>query len=83
MTTLRSGSCPKCQSADVLHNVETADRDALSIMVYEGSGVIPRRGRSFPIRAWVCAHCGYTELYVTEPQALAQSYHRSRTPFPT
>jgi predicted nucleic-acid-binding Zn-ribbon protein len=83
MTTLRNGSCPKCQSAEVLHNVETADRDALSIMVYEGSGVIPRRGRSFPIRAWICADCGYTELYVTEPQALAQSYHRSRTPFPT
>ena len=83
MTTLRQGTCPKCHSDDILHNVETADREALSMMVYGGSGVVPRRGRSFPVRAWVCAACGYTEFYVSDPEALAQSYRRARSSFRT
>jgi len=32
--------------------------------------------RLYPLKAWVCADCGYTQLYVTQPKALAESYRR-------
>jgi ribosomal protein L37E len=49
--------------------------------VYENAGVRPKGRRSFPIKAWICTRCGYTELYVANPDDLARSYRRSLVSF--
>ncbi|MGC9400133.1 MAG: hypothetical protein ACP5HM_13480 [Anaerolineae bacterium] len=77
MSTMREGICPQCHSREILANAETTERHTLAVQIYEQSGVLPRGRRTFPIRAWICTRCGYTELYVTNPQELARSYRRS------
>jgi predicted nucleic-acid-binding Zn-ribbon protein len=74
---MRRGICPKCHSGEIVPNAEAVDHNALSIRVYEKAGVMLRGMRSFPVRAWVCTNCGYTEFYVDNPSGLAQSYRRS------
>jgi predicted nucleic-acid-binding Zn-ribbon protein len=81
MSTMREGMCPQCHSREILPNANTADRHTLSVQVYENSGVRPRGRRSFPIKAWICTQCGYTELYVANPDDLARSYRRSLVSF--
>jgi ribosomal protein S27AE len=81
MSTIRSGICPRCDSRAILANADTTDEETLSIQIYEKPGVVLRGRRTFPIKAWVCTECGYTELYVTNPDALAQSCKRSRLSF--
>lgn len=77
MSTMKKGACPHCQSGEIMPNADTAERDTLSIQVYEENGVRSKGRRTFPIRAWVCTRCGYTEFYVERPQELARSYRRS------
>jgi len=60
-----------------LANAETTEQDTLAVQLYEEAGVQLRGRRTFPIKAWICTHCGYTEFYVTNPQDLARSYRRS------
>jgi hypothetical protein len=31
-----------------------------------------------PLHAYVCAACGFTELYVEDPQALLEAYRESK-----
>jgi hypothetical protein len=70
------GTCPRCGSGRIIRQVQIIDRS--------DSGNQPlslRRGtrtwagwlklpRSFPLDAWVCGGCGYTELYVRDPSEL-------------
>ena len=69
----RSGQCPKCQSTDIFPD-EVIRRpgvavDGLRISVSKKStreGFFARMFKSHAsaeLRAWVCGHCGYTELY--------------------
>ncbi len=81
MSTIRSGVCPQCHSHAILANADPVDQESFAIQVYERPGVILRGRRTFPIKAWICTECGYTEFYVTNPQELAQSYRRSRVSF--
>ena len=80
MSMRHDGVCPKCKSREILPNADTTDRHSLAVNVYEKPGVMPRGRRSFPIKAWICTRCGYTELYVANPRDLAQSYQRSLVP---
>jgi predicted nucleic-acid-binding Zn-ribbon protein len=69
-------TCPKCGSARIIQQVHVMDRSD------SGTGSLSlRRGtralggwlklpRSFPLDAWTCGACGYTELYVREPAEL-------------
>jgi predicted nucleic-acid-binding Zn-ribbon protein len=79
-------TCPKCGSGQIIREVQTLDRS--------DSGNQPlslRRGtrtwagwlrlpRTFPVDAWVCGGCGYTELYVREPAQLAAADDGGRAP---
>lgn len=66
-----SGTCPKCASAHVIENGRVIDKGsrsgpamALELAVERNPGALLGRGEErFEISAWVCADCGYTELY--------------------
>lgn len=67
--------CPKCQHKEILFVPQLADRDdeskirPLVVHVVEFDW---REDAEFGrLQAYVCRKCGYTELYTTEPQALA------------
>jgi hypothetical protein len=79
--------CPKCGSPRVIPGVRVLDRDgeysdkSLSVrldrnpdaLLFKGSEVVE-------LRANVCGRCGYTELYVTDPQALWSAYQEQAKP---
>lgn len=76
---MRDGPCPKCGSAAVVRGVRVMDRghgstDAgdLSLAAYDNPRAWVFKGKvTTPLSACVCAACGYTELYATDPMALA------------
>jgi len=70
------GTCPRCGSGRIIRQVQIVDRSdsgnqPLSVRrgtrTWAGWLKLPR---SFPLDAWVCGGCGYTELYVREPAEL-------------
>ena len=81
---MRSGVCPKCGSSDVMTGVEVRDdgrngSHPLRVVVEEPEpahhGTIWIQGQSTgEVRAWICAGCGYTELYTDNLPALMKSY---------
>ena len=83
---LKEGRCPKCDSQDVMAGVEVLDWGSngpqpLQVRVQEpeppNPGFIYVRGSAYgPMRAWVCAACGFTELYTFNLAALYQSYRK-------
>lgn len=78
MNTIKSrGVCPKCKSGGIVPNVEAVDSSSLSIRVYGEAGGYNGRAHNFPVRAWVCGACGYTELYVSQPQAVLRAYQQA------
>jgi len=84
---MKNGKCPKCGSKQVMADVEVRDdgrnnSHPLRIAVSEPEP--PKHGRIWiqgqstgDLRAWVCAHCGYTELYSNNLDQLYQSYTKS------
>jgi predicted nucleic-acid-binding Zn-ribbon protein len=77
MRSLREGVCPKCGSRAIVPNAETIGGNALAVRIYEKAGIVLRGMRTFPVKAWVCTQCGYTEFYVSAPTELGRSYRRS------
>ncbi|WP_248961350.1 hypothetical protein [Sphaerisporangium perillae] len=77
----------KCGSAYVMAGVEVRDRGSngavpLRVHIDEPEppdhGFIWKRGSSSgTVRAWICAACGYTELYTDNLAALYDSYRKS------
>jgi ribosomal protein S27AE len=69
-------TCPKCGSARIIQQVHVMDRSdsgAGSLSLRRGARALGgwlKLPRSFPLDAWVCGACGYTELYVREPAEL-------------
>jgi len=83
-------TCPKCGSARIIQQVHVMDRSdsgAGSLSLRRGTRALGgwlRLPRSFPLDAWACGACGYTELYVREPaQLLAADEESMRPPAPT
>jgi len=84
---MKKGRCPKCGSKEVMADVEVRDdsrsgHHPLRVVVVEPEppkhGAIWVQGQSEgEIRAWICARCGYTELYTNNLKVLANSYHKS------
>jgi predicted nucleic-acid-binding Zn-ribbon protein len=69
--------CPKCDSNFVIYPLETMGYPTSSIKVL----VPPKRAflslntpDTFSLQAAVCGHCGYTELYVSEPKRLNDAW---------
>ena len=81
---MKDGHCPRCGSNDVMADITVRDVGhagpyALSVEVAEPEpgqhGFIwqPKNARG-EIHAWICARCGYTELYTNNLDALYQIY---------
>ncbi len=68
--------CPVCGSTRIIPNADAVEEQNLAIRIYERPDVQLRGMRTYPLKAWVCADCGYTQLYVVQPQELAKSYQR-------
>jgi ribosomal protein S27AE len=69
-------TCPKCGSVRIIRQVQVIDRSdsgAQSLSLRRGTRALGgwlRLPRSFPLDAWACGACGYTELHVREPAEL-------------
>ncbi len=74
---MKDGICPRCNSQEIVPHVDAVEKgDGLAIRIYERPDVTLRGIRYFPLKAWICANCGYTELYINDPQDLAQAHRR-------
>ena len=75
-------NCSKCQSEKMISNVHVRDYadlmsvTPLSVEIYEKPEAMIFKGTSYetPLKAWICGECGYTELYVENPQQLYSTY---------
>jgi predicted nucleic-acid-binding Zn-ribbon protein len=85
---MKEGTCPKCGSKNVMAGIEVRDdgrsnNHPLRVVVEEPEperhAAIWVQGQSTGnITAWVCARCGYTELYADNLIALWKSYQLSK-----
>lgn len=74
----KSSQCPKCGSTDLLADVTVLDRGdgnggerGLAVATFaDPHAVIFKGKRESQVTAWVCAACGYLELYAATPAAL-------------
>ena len=83
---IKDGKCPNCGSRDVMAGVEVRDdgkngSHPLRVVVEEPEPV--KHGRIWvqnqstgDLRAWICAQCGYTELYTNNLGGLYESYKK-------
>ena len=79
MTAMKKyGKCPKCESFRIIADATVVDRDRsynrdLSVATYRNKEALIFTGKQETrLSAWVCAACGYTELYAAQPLALVQ-----------
>jgi predicted nucleic-acid-binding Zn-ribbon protein len=78
-------TCPKCGSNKTIPEVFIEDRGmsnvpwSLSVRVDEKPDAFLFKGRhTDALRAWICGECGFTELYVQNPQAVYAAYASAR-----
>ena len=72
------GTCPKCGHTEILGGVRIkvvsgGSVDDVRAVVTPTSGMF-RQQTASELRAWVCAGCGFAELYVGEPAMLAERW---------
>lgn len=76
---MRSGTCPKCGSTEILENVsmntlgEAGPAGTIAFRLEETFGFMKKSTR-VEARAWICGACGFAELYAAEPEKLAESW---------
>lgn len=79
----KTGKCPKCDGTNILANVMALEKyDAYhgdTQLVVEGDpGAMLFKDAAYsPVRAWVCAVCGYTEWYTLDPKELLFATQRA------
>jgi predicted nucleic-acid-binding Zn-ribbon protein len=73
----RTNKCPKCGSTDVIADAKAIDRSyqsnqtELTVATYRKPEAIIFKGQQdTTVSAWVCAECGYVELYADSPKNL-------------
>lgn len=77
-------SCSKCQSDKIIPRVTIKDtgeyaRGELSVDVYKDPDALLFKGTyTGTLRAWICADCGFVELYLDNPQELYNVYKESQ-----
>jgi|GEM_PF-1650037 len=77
-------SCPKCQSTNRLQPITVSGgletvlplQARLTPPKEPGAWDLFRQPEAFPLRASVCADCGYVELYVQQPEALRARWEK-------
>ena len=69
-----TNKCPKCGSNDVIAGAKAIDYSrnaALSVATFRKPDAVVFKGQmSTSLSAWVCAECGYLELYADDPKKL-------------
>ena len=75
---MRSGTCPKCGASEILEDVRVKVPSAGSVddvraVVAPTSGMF-RQQTGSDLHAWICAGCGFTVLYVSDPGLLAERW---------
>ena len=72
-----TNKCPKCGSTDVIADARPLDQSPsrylgqLTVINYRDPDALIFKGRQGSyVSAWICADCGFMELYVDSPQAL-------------
>ena len=73
--------CPKCHSKDLITDAKVIDRghgnserEKMTVATYSNPGAWLFTGKSAsPVSAFICASCGYMELYVDSPRTLQQN----------
>lgn len=82
---MKSGKCPKCSSTDIMAELPLLDRHygtgvqhlaALASEKYPDMGLI--LPPTFPVRAWICGSCGFTELYTSNLSDLSTHYKKAQ-----
>lgn len=79
----KTRQCPKCESKKILVGGRVIDKASqsgpaldLELAVNKNPDAVLFKGEErFTIRAWVCADCGYTELYTDNPAAAFDIAH--------
>ena len=74
----KSGKCPKCESTNIFADAIPLDRASHyaaagnASVGYFGNprAIVFKEVRSSPVRAWVCAECGFIEYYAMKPEKL-------------
>ena len=81
---MKPTTCSKCHSEKIIPNVFIEDKGmsnvpwSLSVRVDEKPDAIVFKGRhTDTLRAWLCGECGFTELYVENPQQLYAAYTKA------
>lgn len=76
---MRSGTCPKCGSTEILEKVgvntlgEGGPAGQIAFRLEETSGFLKKSTR-VEAKAWICGTCGYSELYAEDPAKLAERW---------
>ncbi len=83
---MKTGRCPKCGSKEVMANVEVRDdgrsgNHPLRVVVIgpepaKHAAIWVQPQAEAEIHAWICGHCGYTELYADNLKGLLASYRK-------
>src|SRR5688572_27211180 len=70
----RTNKCPKCGSIDVIaaaKTIDRADNGHLTVATFRKPDAVVFKGQlTTTLSAWVCADCGYLELYADDPKKL-------------
>ena len=78
---MRRGVCPKCGSAEVLGEVEVAEKNNPGVFLrrFKRPGKVLFAGPQYAeLKAWVCLGCGYTELYTPAAKNLGRADTKQR-----
>jgi predicted nucleic-acid-binding Zn-ribbon protein len=72
------GSCPKCGGTEILEGVRLSvatggSTGDVQAVVTPTSGMF-RQQTGSGLRASICASCGYSELFVSDPATLAERW---------
>ena len=70
----KSGKCPKCGGTHIIADAVMVDRDSqaghkemTAATFRKPAGLIFKGKQDTTVSAWVCAACGYLELYADHP----------------
>ncbi len=73
----RTNKCPKCGSTDLIADAMAIDRAhhsnqaEFTVATFRKPQAMIFKGQQdTPVSAWVCADCGFVELYADSPKAL-------------
>ncbi|MEH2184388.1 hypothetical protein [Nostoc sp.] len=76
--------CIKCDSSDIIPNVRIVSHiqgnsQDLQVEFYDNPEALIFKGtHTLTLTAYICGQCGYTEMYVSNPQYLLNQYRKNK-----